>query len=272
LSESQAKRSRQRRLLSLHPQCYFCGGANASTTVDHVPPRACFPDGYSPEDFEFPACKACNEGTVKHDQVFGFYSLLLDFDESKVLQKVYLEKLEKLKKGIANNYPDALPDESTMIPIHRFGPIVTPQPIAVELATQPALKEAVTHIGAKLTHALYYREVTDILSLGHRFTCGLYQPQRSGTEDLHQFLWSLLPNAVVGNRRNIREYGERFRYLCGYKEPEDLFVYAAQFGRGFVLWGIVCGPGVQIPNSGYLTSAVWRYGACGPGACAAVSK
>ena len=46
-----------------------------------------FPDGYAPENFESPVCKACNEGTRKQDQIFGLYAICLDFDETKMWEK-----------------------------------------------------------------------------------------------------------------------------------------------------------------------------------------
>ena len=65
-----------------HPFCCFCGGARPATTIDHVPPRACFPRGLMPEGFEFPSCKECNEGTSKQDMIFGFTASLVDFNDA----------------------------------------------------------------------------------------------------------------------------------------------------------------------------------------------
>lgn len=91
------------RFLSQHPYCCFCGGGQKSTTMDHVPPKASFPDGYLPEDLEFPACEACNHGSKRHDQIFGFYCQLLDFDPANrtVADRA---KLTKLRDAIARNY------------------------------------------------------------------------------------------------------------------------------------------------------------------------
>ena len=61
-----------------HPFCCFCGGAERSATIDHVSPKACSPEGYCPEEFEFPACEQCNGESRRDDQLSGFYSQLLD--------------------------------------------------------------------------------------------------------------------------------------------------------------------------------------------------
>jgi hypothetical protein len=261
------KNTRKRRLFEQFPHCCFCGGLKPATTVDHVPPRACFPDGYAPEGFEFPACNRCNEETSKNDQIFGLFSALMDFDGSKMNRPEDLKKLLKLRQGLANNYPDALPDEEAARPLNRVGSIITPMPAAYAIPTRIALKDAVKVMGAKLTHALYFRETGGkSLPSEHRFFSTAYQPQRAGTQHWTELLKTLLPNLMVGARPNIKDYGDRFQYKSGYKEASDFFVYAAQFGRGLILWGIVCGPKTELPDSGPLGSVAWLKGACGLGA------
>ena len=266
------RKSRYKLLLDESPGCYFCGGVNPATTIDHVPPQACFPRGYMPENFEFPACVACNSGSRRQDEMFGFYSQLLDFDKSKMIRAEDRERLLKLRQSIAHHSPDALPDVATSHAVNRVGSIITPKPVAFSVRTPPHLKDAVAMTGAKLTHALYLRETGKLLSKNHQFLSALYQPQTIGTEALTSYFVSLLPTFAVGTRTNIKKYGDRFQYQSGYKEQEDFFLYAAQFGRGIILWGIVCGPGVELPSSGPLNSALWLSGACGPGANARVTS
>ncbi|HMH15318.1 MAG TPA: hypothetical protein VK578_19620 [Edaphobacter sp.] len=129
MSESKQKQSKQQRFLAAHPNCYFCGGIRQAITVDHVPPRACFPIGHVPDGFESPACKKCNKGSVKDDLIFGFYSMLLDFDESPTKRQENDARLKQLKEGIINNYPDALPDQATASPVYRVGSIYTTSPV-----------------------------------------------------------------------------------------------------------------------------------------------
>ena len=266
MSESQQKKKKRQKFLEEYPYCYFCGGVNPSTTIDHVPPRACFPDGYAPDGFELPACKACNKGTKKQDQIFGFYSMVFDFDESKMSLEEHLNKMEKLRKGINNNYPEAIPDRT--YPVHRVGSIITPKPAAYTFRAPPDLEDAIKVMGIKLTHALYFHETGKILIPEHKFFTSSYQPQLAETKNLTAYLASLLPNQTVGMRPNIRNYGDRFRYSWGYKEREDFFSYSAQFGHGIILLGIVCGPGIKRPDGpGPLSDASnWLSGACGAGA------
>jgi hypothetical protein len=98
------KRKRRRELFFLkHPTCYLCGGLNPPTTVDHVPPQACFPSGYAPEGFEFPACYPCNQSSRVEDKIFGFWAIALDFDSSKMSSGDDRERLIQLGKEIAMN-------------------------------------------------------------------------------------------------------------------------------------------------------------------------
>jgi hypothetical protein len=151
------KMSKTRRFLKEHPYCCFCGGSAPASTSDHVPPKACFPDGFWPEEFEFPACEKCNHGTAKNDQIFGFYAMLLDSNDA-TRSNAYTAKLNKLRDGIANNYPEALPNALDALPVYKVGSLVTPSPVAIATSTPAGFRDAAISIGQKLTHALYYRE------------------------------------------------------------------------------------------------------------------
>jgi hypothetical protein len=257
------KMSKKRRFLKEHPYCCFCGGSAPASTSDHVPPKACFPDGFWPEEFEFPACEICNHGTAKNDQIFGFYAMLLDSNDA-TRSNAYTAKLNKLRDGIANNYPEALPNALDALPVYKVGSLVTPSPVAIATSTPAGFRDAAISIGQKLTHALYYRERGKALSIQHRFTTACYQIQNSATTTLTEYFAKLLPDATTGSRSNIKSYGERFAYKSGVKEKEDFFVYVAQFGKGLIIWGIVLGPGMVLTEvSEPLRSMSWRNGASG---------
>ena len=198
--------------------------------------------------------------------------MLLDFDESKIHRKEDRQKIAKLREGIANSYPEALPDETKAYPVNRVGSVITSTPVAISVPTPESLKDAIKMMTAKLTHALYFRENGNILTRKHQFHSAAYQPQRGETRKLTSCFTALLPNMTVGTRTNIKEYGERFRYSSGYEEHEDFFIYAAQFGHGLILWGIVCGPEMERPRSGPLSSAPWLSGGCGPGAMYGIER
>jgi len=259
-------KNRRQRLLDEYPNCYLCGGINRATSVDHVPPRACFPRGYAPEGFEFPACDACNQSTRADDQVFGFWAMVLDFDPAKVTNLLDRQRITQLMKQVSVESRDELLAVANGRPIHQIGSIITPSPSAYCAPMPRSFKRSARSISVKLTHALYFRETTRFLTSHHSFCTTTYQPQLPGGQEWTRFFLSLLPETSIGTRRNIPGYGDRFAYRSGYKPEEDFFCYLAQFGRGLMLWGIVCGPGVERPSSGPLSSLTWQNGASGAGA------
>jgi len=259
------KLSRKVRFLKEHSLCCFCGGTRPATTLDHVPPKACFPLGFWPEEFEFPSCNPCNNGTSKHDTIFGLYSMLLDFNEDN-RTPADRERLKKLNEQVAKRYPDALPDPATQEPIYQVGHIFAPTPVAISVGTKPAVREAMKVIGDKLAHALYYREMKRIVKSDQRFFASMYQLHRAGTEDLTGFFKQMLPNLKIGNRPNIKKYGARFAYMSGCKPKEDFFIFAAQFGYGLICWGMVLGANMELtPSNDALQKMDWRSGGRGLG-------
>lgn len=259
------KVGRKARFLKEHPLCCFCGGTRPATTVDHVPPKACFPPGLCPENLEFPSCNLCNNGTLKQDTIFGFYSMLVDFNQCNHTS-ADRKQLEKLRHEISMRYPDALPDLETRELIYQVGHIITPSPIAISVSAAPVVKDAMKTIGEKLAHALYYREMKRIMNSDHEFFASIYQIQRDHFESLTAYFKRVLPDLRIGQRSNIKEYGSRFAYMSGCKEDEDFFVFAAQFGHGLVCWGIVLGRGLKLNKpEGALQKMNWLSGGCGLG-------
>ncbi len=252
------KLGKTKRFLLAHPYCCFCGGSEPSTTIDHIPPKACFPDGYWPEDFEFPACEVCNQGSKRDDQLTGFYTQLLDFNESNRTPHD-AAKMTKLRDAILRNYPDALPDTSRSLPINQVGAIITPSPVAISVQRPAAFAQTMETLQRKLTHALYYREVGKPLTKSHAYLSEHYQIQGSD-HTLTKFLGELLPDETIGTRIDRKDYGERFGYKSGYKDKDDFFMYGAQFGKGLIVWGIVLGPGMSVNDlAAYLRSKLWRW-------------
>jgi hypothetical protein len=258
---TKSKRRRQQ-VLAEYPTCYLCGGLNPSTTIDHVPPRACFPRGYAPQGFEFPACDDCNQSSRAEDKIFGFWTMALNFDSTKMSGPEDRERIIQLMTEIAIDCPQDMEAIQRAVPISTLGRVATPRPIAFEIKTPDSLDHAADLISIKLTHALYFRETKKYLKPTHRLTGSIYQPQVARTEQFTSYITSLLPNVSLGTRTNIKNYGNRFSYRSGYKEDEDFFFYAAQFGRGLIVWGI-CGPNIERPSEGPLATTSWHCGAWG---------
>jgi hypothetical protein len=135
-----------------------------------------------------------NQGAMKHDQVFALYAMFLDFDEHKLLNADDRRKFDKLKRGVLNNYPDALPTTLTDQPVRRIGSLYSHSPFAMSVQAPTAMKEAASVMAAKLTHALFLRETGKILTSRYTFLSSVYQPQFGGTEVLTSYFVNLLPD------------------------------------------------------------------------------
>ncbi len=259
------KRNKRQKFFREHPMCCFCGGGRPATTVDHVPPRACFPKDLMPEDFEFPACEECNNGTAKQDTIFAFISLLTDFNEAN-RTPADIARVKQHRDQIELRWPEALPNPTSGQPIFRAGHIITPSPVAFSVEATPAMKESMEVIGEKLAHALYYREMKRIMQPTDRFIIATHQIQRAETENITDYFKRVLPDLRMGDRLNIKDYGNRFVYKSGFKPDDDLFVFAAQFGFGLLCWGMVLGPRMELSASNKaLHEMKWRQGGSGLG-------
>lgn len=74
MGEAKRKRSATQKLISDFPHCYMCGGARASTTREHMPPKALFDGSHRPDKLVMPACDECNGGTSTADLVASVVS------------------------------------------------------------------------------------------------------------------------------------------------------------------------------------------------------
>lgn len=239
MGQAKQRKSRYQQLLEEHPLCCLCGGVTKSSTVDHIPPQACFPRGFFPEGFEFPACEACNGSTKKEDHVFGYYMQMGNPD----LFTKDLWSMWRLQDGIKNNYPSAL--LNTKLSNQAKAEALTAMGIQVpkdaELSNMPLaglpdeFPQAATTIGRKMACAIYYRETGGkFLTKEHYIWTATVHSRHPRASQLTDYMNIMLPDKEVGGRGNIKDYGRRFGYRHGYKEKEDFLVSASQFGVGFI--------------------------------------
>lgn len=239
MAQAKQKRSRYQQLLEDHPLCCLCGGVTKSSTVDHIPPQACFPRGFFPEGFEFPACEACNGSTKKEDQIFGYYMQMGNPD----LFTKDLWSMWKLQDGIKNNYASGLLNAklSNQAKAKALTEMGVQVPADADLTNMPLAGmsdeffKAATTIGRKMACAIYYKETGGkFLTKEHYIWTGTVHSRHPRSVLLTDYLNKMLPDKEVGGRGNIKDYGRRFGYRFGYKEKEDFMVSASQFGVGFV--------------------------------------
>jgi len=74
MGEARQKLSATAKLIAEFPACAFCGGTKATTTREHMPPKALFDNSHRPDRLVMPACSECNRGTSTSDLVAAMVS------------------------------------------------------------------------------------------------------------------------------------------------------------------------------------------------------
>ena len=252
-----ARQRKRARFLATHPLCCFCGGREPATTIDHVPPKICFPSGLHPESTEFPACKECNEGSAKLDQVAGFITLISDFGGpgDPKHEAAFINAL----LGVRNNAPTAIPNIFSANPIYRIGSLLAPKPVAFQIDITPKAKRALSILSKKLTHAVYYAQKKEILDANSHYVTGCYQPQIQGMQPLTDY-FNGLPNLQTLGRSNVKDTHLRMAYRWGFSANEELFGYLAQLGSGLMIWGLIATQRVETSDLRPIAGIAWTGG------------
>jgi hypothetical protein len=238
------KKRKTAAFIERHPVCCFCGQADAET-IDHVPNRACFVGREYPEEFEFPACNSCNSATREADHVFGFYVRCLDQDGSTYRQ----DEFQRLISGMRNNYPEALPNADLTANQVRRGlrhrGDVLPQGMLlsdVPLVGVPTSFDGYASTSAaKLTRALYYREMGVIAPASHFVMTRWFDFASPKAPEAIAAFAAIFPRLTVGRRTNT-DIGLQFLYRWDQGADGEVFGFIAQFSRAILILGVAASP------------------------------
>ena len=74
MGEAKLKRTATQKLIKEFPNCCECGGLRASSTREHMAPKALFDNSHRPDGLVMPACGVCNDGTRTADLVASIVS------------------------------------------------------------------------------------------------------------------------------------------------------------------------------------------------------
>jgi hypothetical protein len=228
-----------------HPICCFCGRSQTQT-IDHVPNRACFIGREYPEEFEFPACEFCNAATRQADHVFGFYVRCLDQDASTYRQ----DEFQRLISGMKNNYPSALPNAGlTANQVRRGlrhrGDVVSKGMLLsdIPMVAVPAEFDGYASTSAaKLTRALYYREIGSIIPASHLVMTRWFDFAAPKAPEAIAAFAAIFSSLTVGRRTNT-DIGLQFLYRWGASADGDVFGFIAQFSRAIFILGVAASAG-----------------------------
>ena len=259
-----ASRRKKDRFFTAHPHCCFCGGVIPSSTIDHVPNRACFLGRNGPEGFEFPACDACQTATRLDEIAFSFIVRMSDQNTKNYDGP----ESQRAINGMANNHPNLLPNPYLSGPekrrnLARLG-MRKPYGMAnddIPMVLLPReIDVPIRRYTTKIVAALYYREKRRALPLDHwahvRWGQG---SQPSGQAMLEGFL-RITPLAVQGSRTNMN-IGDRFGYRYNKYDDPDVFAVIAQFGMGLIIAALVAPQSfaeqTDIPSDEWRPIAKW---------------
>lgn len=240
MSESRQRKTRTQIFLSSYPYCIFCGGLTPATTIDHVPPKITFREKQWPESFEFPACATCNNGSKKHDQLFGFMARMGD---KKVHTALEQEEVGKLIKAIIRNHPVmaremtdiSLRKKRTLSRLMGIKPQVGETYHDLPLLHVPDLvHEAISAVGAKLTKALYFKHTGKILpiNVGIRFRWFTNAQQMMGSSPLVPELLEMakFTGEVIRNNNPLKD---QFDYRYVISSDHQIGMFCCVFGETF---------------------------------------
>lgn len=231
-------KSRKKRFLTANPHCCFCGGGEAATTIDHVPPRTCFPDRVAPEGFEFPACERCQSASRQDELALGFYVRLVDPDDANYRP----DESTKALLGLKNNLPHLMPcfDLSPSEKRRAYRDYDIPKPVGLFSSELPVVgvpEEAHEHVlryARKMAVALFYREMGRAAPIDYFVWATWTQEGNCAHMNAWARFFQMTPLLTLGQRTNL-DFGDRFKYQCNKKADPDLFAAIAQFGRGMAL-------------------------------------
>lgn len=216
-----------------------------ATTIDHVPPRTCFPDRIGPEGFEFPACEWCQNASRKDELALGFFARLVDPDDDAYREDQSANAL----MGLRNNLPHLVPDFDLPASEKRraYREYDIERPVGVFGSDLPVVgvpEEAhvsLLRYARKLACALFYREMRRPAPSDYFvWTTWSQGENRAQMEAWRKFV-EMTPLITRGGRANL-DFRDRFGYRCNKKADPDLFAAIAQFGRGLALAIVVVNP------------------------------
>src|ERR1700730_11941095 len=104
MGQAKKKRKSQAALLAGRPGCIYCAGTAIATTIEHMPPISLFEGRQRPQGLEFPACEACNNGTVHSDLVAAMLARTRPDANSEDQRK----DVRKIFRALENNLPGLL--------------------------------------------------------------------------------------------------------------------------------------------------------------------
>jgi len=218
-------KTRVQRFIESNKICIFCGGATASETEDHCPPRTIFIDRKWPEGYVFAACKNCNSKSSDAEYLVGLmvkmgWGLMVDskVDKSmydKIFSELRFKKpaiLTKMQNGLSAAAKKRLAKDIGYIPPN--GGLYADMPL---ISFPEEFNNAIKIFGRKLAIALHYKHTNKIA------------PQNFGFKLRWATNYELIRNQYLVNEEILNNFAPAQKLV---REKVDL---SSQFNYSYVI-------------------------------------
>ncbi len=235
----------RQRFLTQNPICAFCGGNTFATTIEHCPSRALFQHRKWPEGFEFPACKACNQGSGDDDLIVAMLARMDPFEEKGNLDgslKGLMYRVNKQKPGLlAKMMPSAIEARRSNLKLGIEPQLGQTHQEAGGVKITEEIHASVCTLARKLVKGIYYRDIkrifpdTGCLLLNWFTNADLI---KDGNYVIFDILKELSGDAPP-LKRGGSYLNDQFEYKITFSPDADFLVLQAKFGNsfGFVVFG-----------------------------------
>jgi hypothetical protein len=205
-------------------QCVYCG-SSSDITQDHIPPKSFFPKPRPSNLITVPACKKCNQGFEKDEELFLATFMFTDAGVSDTGKSLWDEKLHRMYEknlGLKRKIAQLLKEVDVKTPSGIF----LGRRMAIQLDGLRSQR-----VINKILFGLYYFEFQEILPFTTKLNIRFAQYE----SDVPQELKDLAPSLLFGTRQwaNIFEY--RFNRV---KERPQKSIWIIRFFGKAVFWAI----------------------------------
>jgi hypothetical protein len=223
--------------LRAQPQCIYCGGMNAATTIDHMPPITIFDQRQRPSGLEFPACQPCNSGCRVAEKIVGLVSRIYPDPPNEAGR----QELKRLYREFARYHPDLLKEMAppgTQFADFKRQHANLPAGSHLLNARGPLLNEAMNRFAAKLALALHFERTGSIASTSATVAGRWYSNHQAFTGAIPDELLKAVgdPGTLVQGTRSV---GDQFLYAVAHTPNGKQSLCFAQFREAFAVAGMV---------------------------------
>jgi hypothetical protein len=237
MGEAKRKRSQTQKFLESHPYCCFCGGNEPATTRDHVPSRQVFARKQRPAGLEVPACKRCNNGTSRYEQVAAMLSRLYP-DPVETLEK---NEIDHIMNAVNRNQPllfgELVPSWRQQYDFKQSQHLLPSGTNPIN-ASGPLLNQAIQIFSVKLCLALHYEKTGRIVPNDGGIAVRWFSNHEGFTNQLPEEIFTLFQNQAT-LQQGKWEVRDQFGYSWAFTTDGTSAAYFAYFRNSFAIVGFV---------------------------------